>query len=93
MIATDQFFAVNSYFISIDSTEMYEIAKTVASHNERAISTEKIIDYLSSIFDEKAVSFEALKGIEDPAIVHLLELYVDIAERIKNSPLNKQPVE
>lgn len=90
VIAIDQFFAVNDYILTLMSAKVYVLAKDVATHNERGISTREVLDHLEKTFEQQAVSFEVLSEAHNPDLVELLKVYTEIRQFIRESPLNQE---
>jgi death-on-curing family protein len=88
VISIDLFLAANGHALAVPGNEMYSLAQLVASHNQRGLSQDQVLDHIVKTVEPLTASIESLKNHSDPAIIAVYETYSDIAESVRTNKLN-----
>lgn len=85
VIAVDQFFIVNGYFLLLQPEEMYLLARQTARHNEDGIPASEMLRRITEQFHASAISLNEIQGSRQMDILRnqLTKLGREIRKRLR----------
>lgn len=60
VISVDSFLTANGMFLALTNDQMYQLAKETASHNERGVRVDELLESTSKIFKDFSLPIEEL---------------------------------
>jgi death on curing protein len=85
VLALDQFLYANGYVLTLQNTDMYDLAKVTASYREQAIKPKDMLALISKFVATNTVPFSALKTTQSKFYATCMQWRRDI----RTHPLNR----
>lgn len=86
VIAVDLFLVANGTYLALSERQMYELAKSTATHNERGLPAESLLNTITSRLKKFSLPFEELAREE-----RYKEIYnhaITARQAVRNHPAN-----